>query len=392
MTSISDHGRNCDSVFDSISSVADTPPKMRPVVLTRLRLQASPISAAAWEFSPAVATITTRSAPLTSLTRSLVRPARSLSQPCMEKPRPGGTPANADAVKKLALFQRRSARCLTTVSLAASSAMTLTCRSLELGASIRNRASAAVDILALSLSIAVQALHRCRGHAWAGHQGVPGGVLEGLVARQHHGRRSHPLVDWIDARRPFALVHERLDGAQQAVARHDDPVIGRHQVLLGAIDDRPHAFLNRGVLHAEALNAAVASARLLGGAIDQIVIVFVGKRTERAGRTFDMDALAVAHRRHFGVGEIADRVVVEAPGPAILVIDRNPEMAVDRMIAARRDHREGRHHPLGDAPVVPVVLGIAPGSDKESARTLDHLEYRPRVGEVVLIALGALEQ
>src|SRR5215468_2908093 len=269
MTSISDHGRNCDSVFDSISSVADAPPKMRPVVLTRLRLQASPTNAAAWEFSPAVATITTRSAPLTSSIRSLVRPARSLSQPCIEKPRPGGVPANADAVKKLALFQRRPARRLTSASLPGSSAMTLTCRGLELGASIRNRASAAVDILALSLNIEVQSLHRCRRYARARHQGISGGVLEGLVPRQHHRRRSHALVHRIDAGGEFALVYERLDGAQQPVASHDDPVVGRHQVLFGAIDDRPHAFLDRGVLHAEALNAAVASTGLLSDAIDQ---------------------------------------------------------------------------------------------------------------------------
>src|SRR2546425_12640805 len=132
--------------------------------------------------------MTTRSAPLTSSIRSLVRPARSLSQPCTEKPRSGGAPANADAVKKLALFQRRCARCLTSAAPLGSSAITLTCRGLELGASIRNRASAAVDIFALSLSIAVQALHPCRAPAPAPHQGLPGGVLEGLVARQHHGR------------------------------------------------------------------------------------------------------------------------------------------------------------------------------------------------------------
>ena len=29
-------------------------------------------------------------------------------------------------------------------------------------------------------------------------------------------------------------------------------------------------------------------------------------------------------------------MVVEAPGPAILVVDRDPEMAVDGMVAARR--------------------------------------------------------
>src|ERR1700675_3186045 len=76
MTSMSDHGRSCASVFDSISSVADAPPMMSPVVLTRLRLQASPINVAAWAFSPAVATMTTRSAPSTSSIRSFVRLAR----------------------------------------------------------------------------------------------------------------------------------------------------------------------------------------------------------------------------------------------------------------------------------------------------------------------------
>src|SRR5215468_7224529 len=153
MTSISDHGRNCDSVFDNIASVADAPPRMRPVVLTRLRLQASPIKVAAWAFSPAVATMTTRSALLTSSIRFLVRPARSLSHPGMEKPCPGGSPANADAMKKLALFHRSWARCLTTASLARSRAITLTYRGFELGSLIRNRASAAVVTRALSLSI-----------------------------------------------------------------------------------------------------------------------------------------------------------------------------------------------------------------------------------------------
>src|ERR1700730_2215919 len=167
MTSISDHGRNRDSVFDSISSVAAPPPRMRPVVLTRLRLHASPIKVAAGTFSPAVATMTTRSALPTSSIKSLVRPARSLNQPCIEKlPAPGApslpSPAcgrrwgggeNAEAVKKAALFQRNRARCLTSASLGPSSAMTLTCRGFEFGALIRNRASAALDILALSLSI-----------------------------------------------------------------------------------------------------------------------------------------------------------------------------------------------------------------------------------------------
>ena len=71
----------------------------------------------------------------------------------MEKPRAGGSPANAEAVKKLALFQRSCASCLTTVSLVGSSAMTLTRRGFEFGALMRNRASAALDIRALSDSM-----------------------------------------------------------------------------------------------------------------------------------------------------------------------------------------------------------------------------------------------
>ena len=51
------------------------------VVVTRLTLQASPMIEAACALSPAAATITTRSALLTSSIRFLVRPARSLSQP-----------------------------------------------------------------------------------------------------------------------------------------------------------------------------------------------------------------------------------------------------------------------------------------------------------------------
>src|SRR6266852_2988729 len=144
--------------------------------------------------------MTTRSAVLTSSIRSLVRPARSLSQPCIEKPRPGGAPANAEAVKKLALFQRRSARCLTSASLVGSSAMTLKCRGLELGASIRNRASAAVDILALSLSIVVF-LRSVYGVApsfllpsplWGGVGGGGRGVEQGRAPRHDPPPRPSP--------------------------------------------------------------------------------------------------------------------------------------------------------------------------------------------------------
>src|SRR4030088_2799322 len=115
---------------------------MRPVVLTRLRLQASPIMAAAEALSPAVATITTRSAESTSLIRSVVRPATSLSQPVIEKLSSlRGAPEKAEAVKKLAWLQAACASRLTTRSLGGSSAMILMARGLGVGASVRKGAS-----------------------------------------------------------------------------------------------------------------------------------------------------------------------------------------------------------------------------------------------------------
>src|SRR4051812_225088 len=116
ITSISDHGRRCDSVFDSASSETDGLLSTKAVVITRFTLQASPMIEAACAGSPAAATITTRSALLTSSIRFLVRPAMSLSQP--EKLSPAlGAPPNADAVKNVAPFQVRCDISLTTRSL-----------------------------------------------------------------------------------------------------------------------------------------------------------------------------------------------------------------------------------------------------------------------------------
>src|SRR5271169_43689 len=129
ITSIMACGRNWASIFDSTSSLDVAPPRISAVVITCLMLQASPIIAAAAAFSPAVATITTRSAEFTSSTRFLVRPARSLSQPFMENLSPFfGAPEKAVAVRKLARCQGDWARSLTTRSLGASSAITLMAR------------------------------------------------------------------------------------------------------------------------------------------------------------------------------------------------------------------------------------------------------------------------
>ena len=93
------------------------------------------------------------------------------------------------------------------------------------------------------------------------------------------------------------------------------------------------------------------------------------------------------HRLALGVGDRARGMEVVTPRPAILVVDRNPEMAVHGVAAARRDHGEGRHDPLGDPPIVVAVLGVAARADVKAAGAFDHLEHGLHVGHVVLVAL-----
>src|SRR3981189_486881 len=107
---------------------------IKAMVINLRPAQASPITPAACAQVPALDTITTRSAVATSSTSALVRPARSLSQALIDQPSPlGGVPSNLSEVKKLAPCHVRCATSLTTRSLAASSATTLTARGLELG-------------------------------------------------------------------------------------------------------------------------------------------------------------------------------------------------------------------------------------------------------------------
>src|SRR5436305_1728672 len=87
---------------------------------------------------------------------------------------------------------------------------------------------------------------RCRmSGALAHRERLPGAVGERLVRGQDDGSRAHALMRGINARRRCALFLLSLDRLEHAMARHDDAVVGRDQVLLGAIDDRPHALLQR---------------------------------------------------------------------------------------------------------------------------------------------------
>src|SRR5215467_13572781 len=76
------------------------------MVITLRAAQASPMTAAACALVPALDTITTRSAVATSSTSALVRPARSLSQACIDQLSPlRGAPSNLIEVKNRPGFQ-----------------------------------------------------------------------------------------------------------------------------------------------------------------------------------------------------------------------------------------------------------------------------------------------
>src|SRR2546422_11761679 len=84
---------------------------------------------------------------------------------------------------------------------------------------------------------------------------------------------------------------------------------------------------------------SIGDAGFLGFAVDEIVVVLVGARAPRvAGFVDHVPAGTVFHRRHFGARQRTHRVVVPIPDPAILVVDRDPEMSASRVIAARREH------------------------------------------------------
>ena len=114
----------------------------------------------------------------------------------------------------------------------------------------------------------------------------------------------------IEARRRLALLHRRA-ALRSRMPRHDDGVVGRDQVLLGAVRDRPHAFLQRRVLHRDALDAAVVDAlpsarRGPSGSRCRLL----ADRPERAGDQLGVDAVAVLHRLELLVGQRARRMVV----------------------------------------------------------------------------------
>src|SRR5579862_1913810 len=132
-----------------------------------------------------------------------------------------------------------------------------------------------------------------------------------------------------------------LDGArclEQQAAHYGDGAIRGAEVLLRAIGDRTHAFLQGDVLRVDAFDAGEAR-RLLRGAIDEIVIREIGLEAEGPGNVVVL-AATIERLGLLDITGIERAIGIVAVGPVIderrLVIDRDPDMAIDARNAAVR--------------------------------------------------------
>ena len=105
-----------------------------------------------------------------------------------------------------------------------------------------------------------------------------------------------------------------------------------------------------------------------------------------------MYAGAALHGRAFGVCQSTGRVIVKTPSPTGMVIDGHPKMAMHGVVTPRWYHGVVGHEPRGDAPVVLVVFRIAARANVQTTGGFGHFKDRTQIAQVVLIALGALEQ
>src|SRR6266849_8121426 len=120
------------------------------------------------------------------------------------------------------------------------------------------------------------------------------GLGKGDAEWKHKGGGAHALAFRRQPRRGRAVLQGER-GAAKAMARHDDCIVGRDEILLGAVLDRTHALLHGSILHGDALDAAKGASSLLGVAIDHVVVILIDDRPEGAWDQRDVDAAAAAH-------------------------------------------------------------------------------------------------
>src|SRR5882672_9932957 len=187
-------------------------------------------------------------------------------------------------------------------------------------------------------------LHRHRVGIERGEETVLRAVLVVLANGQLDRAAAHALRTRIEARHGLTLTR-CLRRAQEARARGDDALVGEAEVLARAVLDRAHRLLERRVLHGDALDAAVGAAALLLRAVDQVVVPAVRKRDEGARHVLYVDPGAFLHRLALARGKRPVGMVVDAPGPASLVVDRHPHVRAERMARTRRNDGVPGHDP-----------------------------------------------
>src|SRR5712691_13149602 len=112
-------------------------------------------------------------------------------------------------------------------------------------------------------------LHRHRIGVERREESVLRAFLVVLSDRQLDRAGAHALRNRIESGYALAFAR-RLGRPKQAASRPDDSLVGHAQMLPGAVLYRSHRFLERGILHRDALHAAVGAAAFLRAAVDQI--------------------------------------------------------------------------------------------------------------------------
>src|SRR6185503_13592197 len=101
--------------------------------------------------------------------------------------------------------------------------------------------------------------------------------IERLVGRGHGTARADGIAPCRSGGLRFTAGLQGPRGAHQQLAELDDRHIGRTEMLPGAVLDRTHAVLDRGVLLAHAFDAGEGLV-LLDLAIEQVVVARIADR------------------------------------------------------------------------------------------------------------------
>src|SRR5207249_2187236 len=163
-----------------------------------------------------------------------------------------------------------------------------------------------------------------------------------------------------------ALIAEGEGRADVPAASADDHLVGRAQVLVGAVVDRAHALGHRHVLLPAAGDARVALPVLLRLAVD-LEVVLVGlvdvEASVPARGVWEVVA-DVPAARPLGRDRWARRADPRAHTPLerVEVVDRDVSQKARAALAddgRTRWHCEAGEEDVADAPVVAVGLGLA---------------------------------